>query len=156
MDREFDNPAYQYKRAEALRARAEAAEARVAEVESERAYGLEVIRQHAETIRQTTKRAEAAETRVAELESKLATYEGTNLIAQVAGVTPGKAQAAVIDALKATLDTSQARVAELEELLRRALSESHHTDKCPVRYREPCTCWHAAAAALTSKEPTDV
>jgi len=54
-------------------------------------------------------------------------------------------------------NAAEARVAELEELLRRALSESHHTDRCPIRFQEPCTCWRRRArAALTPGEkPAD-
>lgn len=62
----FENPedrdlSYVQEDVQSVLARTKKAEARVMELEKERAAGLEVIRKHAETIRQTIKRAEEAE-----------------------------------------------------------------------------------------------
>ena len=45
----------------------------------------------------------------------------------------------------------KAEVAPLVDVLTRAMAEGHHADKCPVRYREPCSCWRAEALAAMGK-----
>jgi len=34
--------------------------------------------------------------------------------------------------------------------LKRALSEGHHADKCPVRYGDPCVCWRSEAVDVVA------
>ena len=61
---------------------------------------------------------------IKELQGRLGIYESTNLVAQAAGLTPGRAQVALIESLKATLEESNQRVRDLEGELERAQGES--------------------------------